>query len=117
MRAPIAFMCFVTVCVFAVAIAAAETSDTSGVGRSEPEWNVTVIITNPSTGENVDTLRLADAPNHARVFASKDECAAFEETDEFKATLPGLAAFIAAHGWEKNVVSIQCAPAPKSESF
>lgn len=89
---------------------------TGDVTSPPPDWKIRVTVTEPS-GNVVDTLVMINPDQTPRLWPTRDECVAFQDSDEFKATIPVLHDFIVKQGWENDAVTVECVPQQHAESF
>lgn len=77
-----------------------------------PPWKLRVVIAAPDKPETVMTL--TDGDHTPRLWGSKDECAAFLTSDEFKTALVALAKRLIEQGYDETTTELQfaCVSAP-----
>ena len=90
---------------------------TGDVTSPPPDWKIRVTVSDPGSGKEIDRLVLINPDQTPRLWPTKDDCVAFQDSDEFKATIPMLADFIKQQGWDNDAVTVECVPQQHAESF
>lgn len=81
------------------------------------DWKLTVVIFDTDGGIE-DTLALMDGqrPGYAKLWPTLFECERYQDSAEFKNTLPKLKQFIEAHAPAGSTFKFSCTPVPRGRA-